>query len=280
MIRRTIVLCSLVACTHTGPTPADVPIAFGRWRPPTGQSCYVDAIEPPELPPLSELLDSTAVVSALRSFARGELLITLAFDSSGRTTRTRVIDRRMSAARADSVRATVEAGLRMPRISTAWGARLRVSTGESPSLALARRELCPPALARIEPLTLASLAVTEPELEPLPSPDWVVRGVPPPPPPPRSTVEKTIAGAPQRDTARLTTDSLSTSPDVTALGDDVLTLRVLIDTAGTIAHAEISRAAAAGIDPKRLVTELARYRFHPALEDRVPTPWWVILRIK
>jgi hypothetical protein len=59
-----------------------------------------------------------------------------------------------------------------------------------------------------------------------------------------------------------------------------LTLRVLIDTTGAIAHAEISRVAARGVDRARLVAELARYRFHPALEDRVPTPSWVILRIK
>jgi hypothetical protein len=77
-----------------------------------------------------------------------------------------------------------------------------------------------------------------------------------------------VAGRPARDTAGLTADSTSTSPDVTVLGDDVLTLRVLIDTAGAIAHAEISRAAAARIDRQRLVAELARYRFHPALEDR------------
>jgi energy-coupling factor transport system ATP-binding protein len=64
------------------------------------------------------------------------------------------------------------------------------------------------------------------------------------------------------------------------LGADALTMRVLIDTAGTIAHAEISRAAAAGINRRRLVAELTRYRFHPALEDRVRTPWWVILRIR
>jgi hypothetical protein len=280
MIRRAMFLVFVVACTHAASTPADVPISFGGWRPPTGQSCFVDAIQPPELPSLSELLDSSAVVSALRSHAPGELLVTLAFDSSGRTTRTRVIDRRMSAASADAVRAAIEAGLRAPRITRPWGARLRVFTGDSPRLALGRRELCPPALARIEPIALANFNVTERELEPLPSPDWVIRGDAPPPPPPRSSIEKMIAGLPQRDTARLTTDSISTSPDVTALGDEVLTLRVLIDTTGTIAHAEISRAAAAGIDRKRLITELARYRFHPALEDRVPTPWWVILRIK
>jgi hypothetical protein len=240
----------------------------------------VDAIQPPELPSLSQLLDSSAITSALRSYAPGELLLTLAFDSSGTPTRTRVIDRRMSAESADSVRAAVEAALRAPRSTSAWGARLRVSTGPSPLLALGRRDLCPPALARIEPITLASVTVTERELEPLPSPDWIIRGDAPPPPPPRSSIEKTMARVPQRDPARLTTDSVSTSPDATAFGDDVLSLRVLIDTAGTIAHAEISRAAAARIDRKRLITELARYRFHPGLEDRVPTAWWVILRIK
>jgi hypothetical protein len=85
---------------------------------------------------------------------------------------------------------------------------------------------------------------------------------------------------PVRDSARLAVDSVSTAPDVTAIGDAVLTLRVLIDTTGAIAHAEISRVAAVSVDRERLVAELARYRFYPALEDRVPTPFWVILKIK
>lgn len=279
MIARAFLVVALAACARATST-IDVPIAFGRWRPPEGQSCYVDALQPPELPALSAVLDSMAVVTDLRRRAPGEVLITLAFDSSGRAERVRLIDRRMSVAAADSVRAVVASHLRTPRTNVAWGARLRASTGDSATLALGRRDLCPPALARIEPRTQSTVTLTEREPELVPSPDWIVRGAGPPARPPRSSVEKAIAGRPARDTSRLTVDSASTAPDVTALGDDVLTLRVLIDTAGTIAHAEISRAAASGIDAQRLVAELSRYRFHPALEDRVRTPWWVILRIK
>jgi hypothetical protein len=280
MILRAFLVIAVGACAHAASTTSDVPIAFGRWRPPEGQSCYVDALQPPDLPALSVLLDSAAVVTELRGRAPGEVLMTLAFDSSGRTERAQVIDRRMSAAAADSVRAVIASHLRAPRGNDVWGARLRVSTGATAALALGRRELCPPALARIEPLALASVTITEREPELVPSPDWIIRGAGAPAGPARSSVEQAIAGKPARDTARLTVDSTSTSPDVTALGDGVLTLRILIDTAGTIAHAEISRRAAARIDRQRLVMELARYRFHPALEDRVRTPWWVILRIK
>lgn len=280
MISRAFVVVALAACAHGTSTAIDVPIAFGRWRPPEGQSCYADALQPPELPALSAVLDSAAVVTELRARAPGEVLITLAFDSSGRPERAQVIDRRMSTAAADSVRAVVASHLRAPRHTEMWGARLRVSTGPAATLALGRRQLCPPVLARIEPLALASVAVAEREPELTPSPDWILRGAAPPAGPPRSSVEKVIAGVPPRDTASLTIDSASISPDVTALGEGALTLRVLIDTVGTIAHAEISRAAAASIDRQRLVSELARYRFHPALEDRVRTPWWVILRIK
>lgn len=280
MITRVFVVIALAACAHTASTVVDVPIAFGRWRPPPGQSCYVDALQPPELPALSAVLDSMAIVTELRRHAPGEVLITLAFDSSGHVERVRLIDRRMSVRAADSVRALIASHLRTPRTNVAWGARLRASTGDSATLALGRRDLCPPVLARIEPLIRGSVTVAEREPEPVPSPDWIIRGDAPPPGPARSSIEKTIAGIPARNTARLTVDSTSASPDATALGADALTLRVLIDTAGTIAHAEISRAAAAGIDRQRLVAELARYRFHPALEDRVRTPWWVILRIR
>lgn len=280
MIPRALLGVALGACAHAASRVVDVPIAFGQWHPPQGQSCYVDALQPPELPALSAVLDSAAVVAELRERAPGEVLITLAFDSSGRAQRVRVIDRRMSAAAADSVRTVVVSHLRASPSNEAWGARLRASTGPSSALALGRRDLCPPALARIEPLPRASVTITEREPEFIPSPDWIIRGASPPPGPPRSSVEKVMAGRAGRDTAGLTVDSTSTSPDVSVLGDDVLTLRVLIDTAGTIALAEISRAAAGRIDRHRLVAELVRYRFHPALEDRVRTPWWVILRIK
>ena len=280
-MRVAILAMTLGACAHGAATVSDVPIAFGRWRPPEGQSCYVDALEPRELPPLSALLDSAAVVTALRAHAPGEVLMTLAFDASGRTARAEVIDRRMGGPAAAAVRAVVTSHLHAPSANDIWGVRLRAATGDSAFLALGRRELCPPVLARIEPLVLANATLTERDLELVPSPDWILRGAGPPAAPARSGVEKAVSGMPPaRDTASLTIDSASTAPDVSALGDDALTLRVLIDTTGTIAHAEIARAAAADLDRKRLVAELARYRFHPALEDRVRTPWWVILKIK
>jgi hypothetical protein len=253
-------------------------MAFGRWRPPEGQACYVDAFQPRELPAISALLDSAAVVNGLRGVAKGSVLIALAFDESGRVARTRVIDRRMPLASADSVRALLERHLRSPTAEE-WGARLLVSSGAEPTLALARREVCPPMLARIDALALAHVPLTEREPDVAPAPDYVLRGVAADGPP-RSTVERVVSGAPLRDSARLTLDSTSTAPDVAAVGDSVLTLRVLIDTAGVIAHAEIARAATASVDRDRLVAELARYRFHPALEDRVPIPAWVILKIK
>ena len=280
-VRIAILAVTLGACARGAATVSDVPIAFGRWRPPEGQSCYVDALEPPELPALSAILDSAAVVNALRTHARGEVLMTLTFDATGRTERAAVIDRRMSGPAADAVRDVVTSHLHAPSGNERWGVRLRAATGDSAFLSLGRRELCPPVLARIEPLALANATLTERDLELVPSPDWLLRGAGPPAAPARSGVEKAVAGTPPaRDTADLTIDSLSTAPDAAALGDDDLTLRVLIDTTGTIAHAEIARAAAAGLDRDRLVAELARYRFHPALEDRVRTPWWVLLKIK
>src|SRR5688572_5065415 len=138
MIPRALLAIALGACAHAASRVVDVPIAFGRWRPPEGQSCYVDALQPPELPALSAVLDSAAVVAALRERPPGEVLITLAFDSSGRTQRVRVIDRRMTAATADSVRAVVVSHLRVSPSSGAWGARLRASTGPSSALALGR----------------------------------------------------------------------------------------------------------------------------------------------
>jgi hypothetical protein len=270
----------VAACAHAGSTTADVPIAYGRWRPPPGQACYADAFQPRELPPLSALLDSAAVASELRRRPDGSVLIALGFEASGRTVRARVIDRRMPLTTADSIRALVEQHLRAPRSEESWGARLHASTGESASLALGRREVCPPVLARIEPLAFANVTIDEREPDAFPSPDWIIRGDVPPAARPRSAVERTVANVPVRDSARLAVDSVSTAPDVTAIGDAVLTLRVLIDTTGAIAHAEISRVAAVSVDRERLVAELARYRFYPALEDRVPTPFWVILKIK
>jgi hypothetical protein len=277
---RVLIVTALAACAHATSMTPDVPIAFGRWRPPEGQSCYTDAFQPRELPPVSALLDSAAVVAELRARPPGSVLITLAFDSLGHPVRAQVIDRRMAEAAADSVRAVVTTHLRTPPVAEEWGARLLASTGDSAALTLGRRELCPPVLARIEALAQANVTITERESELVPSPDWIIRGAGAPAGPPRSSVEKVVAGMPARDTTRLIVDSTATSPDNAALGSDVLTLRVLIDTTGTIAHAEISRAAAARIDRQRLVSELARYRFHPALEDRVRTPWWVILKIK
>jgi hypothetical protein len=279
-MRLTLLAVGVAGCAHSLSMSSDVPIAFGRWRPPEGQSCYVDAVQPPDLPAISTLLDSAAVVAELRAHESGEVLIALLFDSLGRTERVQVIDRRMSAAAADSVRALIASHLRAPRSHQHWGARLRASAGPSAGLALGRRELCPPALARIDPLPPRADTIGERDPELAPSPDWIIRGAGAPAGPARSSVEKAVAGKLVRDTPNLTLDSASTSPDVSALGDEVLTMRVLIDTTGMIAHAEISRAAAAGIDRGRLVAELARYRFHPALEDRVRTPWWVILKIK
>jgi hypothetical protein len=86
-------------------------------------------------------------------------------------------------------------------------------------------------LARIEPLGFANVAtIDEREPEAFPAPDWIVRGVPAPAGTPRSTVERVVAGVPVRDTTRLTVDSAAIAPDLTAIGDEVLTLRVLIDT--------------------------------------------------
>lgn len=269
-----------VACAQAPAPTADVPIALGRWRPPEGQACYVDGFQPAEMPPVSAVLDSAAVVARLHAWPDGSVIIALGFDPSGRTDRARVIDRRLPAGIADSVQAVVVAHLRSPPAPEGWGARLFASTGSSAALALGRREVCPPVLARIEPLALAKTTMPERELEIVPSPDWIIRGAGAPAGPPRSTVERAVAGLPARDTSRLTIDSTSISPDVTAIGDTVLTLRVLIDTVGSIAHAEIARAAAATVNRQRLVAELARYRFHPALEDRVPVPAWVILKIK
>ena len=281
IVRMGPILIGLAACAQATSTPGTVPIAFGRWRPPQGQACYSDAFQPPELPALSAMLDSAAVAAVLRTRPEGSVLIALSFDAAGRTERARVIDRRMPVSTADSIRGIIEAHLRVPRSDEGWGARLHASTGESASLALGRREVCPPVLARIEPLAFANVAtIDEREPDAFPAPDWIVRGVPPPAGTPRSTVERVVAGVPVRDTARLTVDSAAIAPDVTAIGDEVLTLRVLIDTTGAIVHAEISRVAARGVDRARLVAELARYRFYPALEDRVPTPSWVILRIK
>ena len=274
------IILGVVACAQRPSPTADVPIALGRWRPPEGQACYVDGFQPREMPPLSAVLDSAAVAARLHAWPDGSVIIALGFGPSGRAERARVIDRRMSAVTADSVQALVVAHVRGLPSAEGWGARLLASTGSAAALALGRREVCPPVLARIEPLALAKGTMDERELEVMPSPDWILRGAGPPAGPPRSTVERAVAGMPGRDTARLTVDSTSTSPDVTAIGDTVLTLRVLIDTLGTIAHAEIARAAAAAIDRQRLVAELARYRFYPALEDRVPVPAWVILKIK
>lgn len=278
--RVTPMVIAMVACAHAPPAPGDVPIAFGRWRPPEGQACYVDAFQPRAMPPLSTLLDSAAVVAGLRARPEGSVLIALTFDASGRTQRARVIDRRMPLATADSIRALVASHLRAPAAEEEWGARLLASTGAAAALILGRREVCPPVLARIEPRGLAEVALTERELDVVPSPDWIIRGAGPPAGAPRLTIERAVAGTSNRDSVRLAVDSTPTSPDPMAIGDSVLTLRVLIDTTGAIAHAEISRAGAATIDKVRLVAELARYRFHPALEDRVPTPAWVILKIK
>lgn len=88
-------MIGLAACARATSTPADVPLAFGRWRPPDGQACYVDAFQPRAMPGLSTLLDSAGIIAALRARPEGSVLIALAFDSSGRTTRARVIDRRM-----------------------------------------------------------------------------------------------------------------------------------------------------------------------------------------
>ena len=280
-MRVAVLVTTIAACARGAAPVPDVPVAFGRWQPPQGQSCYVDALEPPELPALSTLLDSVAVLTALRGHTPGDVLMTLAFDASGRTERAEIIDRRMARAAAETVREIVTSHLHVPPGNDRWGVRLRATTGDSTFLALGRRELCPPVLARIEPLALANATLTERDLELVPSPDWILRGAGPPAATPRSGVEKAIAGLPTaRDTSGLTIDSVSAAPDIAALGDDVLTLRVLIDTAGTIAHAEIARAAAGGLDRERLVAELARYRFHPALEDRLRTPSWVILKIK
>jgi hypothetical protein len=280
-MRVAVLVTTIAACAGGASTVPDVPVAFGRWQPPQGQSCYVNALEPPEMPALSTLLDSATVVTALRTHAQGDVLMTLRFDAAGRTERAEVIDRRMAKAAAETVREIVTSHLHAPPSKDSWGVRLRAVTGDSAFLALGRRELCPPVLARIEPLALANSTLTERDLELIPSPDWILRGAGPPAPAARSGVEKAVAGIPTtRDTSGLTIDSASTAPDITALGDDVLTLRVLIDTTGTIAHAEIARAAAGGLDRERLVAELARYRFHPALEDRLRTPSWVILKIK
>lgn len=275
-----LAILGLAACARTASTGAGVPVALGSWRPPHGQSCYLDTFQPRELPSLSALLDSSAVTAELRTRPAGTVLIALAFNASGSIERARVIDRRMPVTTADSIRALIERHLRTPASDEGWGARLSASTGTTAALALGRRQVCPPVLARIEPLAFANVTIDERDPESIPAPDWIVRGVPQPAGAPRSTVERVAAGAPVRDTARLTVVSTSTSPDERAIGDDVLTLRVLIDTTGAIAHAEISRAAAASLERRRLVVELARYRFHPALEDRIPTPAWVILKIK
>ena len=281
LARLALIVIGVAACAHaTTPAPVDVPVAFGRWRPPEGQACYVDAFQPLQLPPVSALLDSAAIIGELRARPAGSVLLALTFHPSGRAERARVIDRRMPASTADSLGSLVMRQLRAPTSEEEWGARLLASTGPSAVLALARREVCPPALARIEPRALANVTINEREPDVAPSPDWIIRGAGAPGGVPRSAVERVAGGSPMRDSTRLTVDSASTAPDVAALGDTVLTLRVLIDTAGAIAHAEMSRTALATIDRIRLVAELARYRFHPALEDRVPTPAWVILKIK
>ena len=118
-----------------------------HWRPPEGR-LDTGRVQT-GMPPVSALLDSAALVTELRSRPPGSVLIALMFDSLGRTERAQVIDRRMALRAADSVRALIATHLRAPRTTEGWGARLLASTGDSAALALGRRELCPPALARI-----------------------------------------------------------------------------------------------------------------------------------
>jgi hypothetical protein len=113
-----------------------------RWDPPSGQECAAVSA-PDHLPPVSELVDSVAVVDV-----PGRVIFALAFDSVGDPGAPRVVESDLSADEAEAVARAVESAVRHQPPSPRFTVLLLLEPG---SVRVGRSEGCPPVLTnRVE----------------------------------------------------------------------------------------------------------------------------------
>jgi len=106
---------------------------------------------PETLPAADVLVDSAAVIAAVRELRRGDLpaagyvLLTLAFDAEGVNVRRDLLEHDTSPTVADSVQRIVFAARRQVEQTDAeFGVRLRIDLDDPVTTRVGRREFCPP----------------------------------------------------------------------------------------------------------------------------------------
>jgi hypothetical protein len=107
---------------------------------------------PAELPPANAVLDSAGLASSVADLIRrdtvpvqGHVLITLAFDEEGTSTRRAVIEHATTPALADSIqRLLFNVRREVEEADSAWGVRVRLDLGDPVRMRVGRRESCPP----------------------------------------------------------------------------------------------------------------------------------------
>jgi hypothetical protein len=117
---------------------------------------------PAELPAVASVLDSARLELMVRELVRGDtdraagyIMITLEFDTAGKSTRRAVIEHSAPRAVADSIHRMLFGVRReVEPADSAWGVRVRIDLGDPIRMRTGRREFCPP-IARDRQLAFA-----------------------------------------------------------------------------------------------------------------------------
>jgi TonB family protein len=137
-IAAAVALFATLGCATT----TQDPLLLSDWKPPGGQACRTTSAPDP-LPTLSEVIDSTGLVSAFNrelSSVTGYALLSLASDSAGPWTRVRPIESDTEPGVQESLAKIVSTYLKPA--GGRWYLRLRVALGDRTHFALGASQMC------------------------------------------------------------------------------------------------------------------------------------------
>jgi hypothetical protein len=144
-----------MACAgHSSGAPASLDkrpreeVLLSDWKPTSAQKCTINAA-PRVLPTVATLVDTGTLPIYLAQggigSATGSALLSIKFDSTGRPTRSRVIESTLDEQGSSVLRLAVATALQSQAPGENWGVRLRIDLGQSPTYRVGRSEMCAPA---------------------------------------------------------------------------------------------------------------------------------------
>jgi hypothetical protein len=279
----------LAGCSLPAAERREREMLLSGWAPPAGQRCAIDTM-PAQLPSLAFLGDSALLATLVSQFWErseregGRALLSIKFDANGRLVRSRVIETEMPDSLARRLEVMVASALDDERPAVAIGLRLEIMVDSLPRFRLGRRQLCAP--SRVERPPAAGLHITETgwaerDIELGPSPAWVLQGTGQPGSSQSGTVAMHIGGrGGERDSIGGLTMGLESAAGLPEAPGSETLLGLLIGKDGRVRGIERLAGFADTALIERAVRWAFRQRYHPALDDRIPTEGVVTIRIR